>query len=64
MNWRDIVALVLAGGLSGALVIAVFGMVYRDRQLGEHGAEVLVAIGVAMVAVLSTYMARNHKNGD
>jgi hypothetical protein len=63
LDWRGLIAAILAGGLSMTLVLAVAGGVWGGRPLGEKGGEVMVAICVAIVSALSTYFAaRSDKN--
>ena len=66
LEWRGLIAAILAGGLSLTLILAVAGGVWAQRPLGDKGGEVMVAICVAMVAAISTYFAarNNHKNGE
>lgn len=61
MNWRGLIAAILAGGLALTLVLGVGGAVWQGRALGEKGGEVLVGIFVAMAAAITAYMAT--KNG-
>jgi hypothetical protein len=65
LDWRGLIAAILAGGLSLTLLLGVAGAVWWDRYpIGDKGAEVLIAIIVAMVAAISTYFAakNNHKD--
>lgn len=61
MNWRGMIASILAGSLGSAFLLAVFGIIYRDRQLGQHGAEVLAVIGGGMISIVSYYMGKESK---
>lgn len=66
MDWRGLIAAILAGGLAFTLVVGVGGAVWQGRALGEKGGEVLIAICVAAVSAISTYLAsrRNNHNGN
>lgn len=65
MNWRGLIAAILAGGLSLTLVIGVMGAVWQGRfPLGDKGGEVLVGVCVAMVAAISTYFATKNGNNE
>lgn len=62
LDWRGLIAAIMAAGLAVALVMAIAGLIMEKRQISEKGAEVMVAICVAMVAAISTYLAsRNDK---
>ncbi len=61
MNWHGLIAAILAGGLALALVISISGLIFRDRPITDKGAEVMVAICVAMVAAISTYLASKNQ---
>lgn len=62
IDWRGLIAAIMAGGLALTLVIGVFGAVWQGRPVGEKGGEVLVGIFVAMAAGIGTYLAtRNGK---
>lgn len=65
IDWRGLIAAILAGGLSLTLLLGIGGAVFWNRYpIGDKGAEVLIAIIVAMVAAISTYIAarNNHKD--
>ena len=62
MEWRGLIAAILAGGLALTLVLGVAGAVFEGRPLGEKGGEVLVGICVALVAAISTYFASRDKD--
>ena len=63
MNWRGLIAAILAGGMALTLVVGVTGAVWQGRfPLGDKGGEVLVGICVAMVSAITAYMAT--KNGQ
>ena len=65
MDWRGLIAAILAGGLALTLVLAVFGGVWAGRQIGEKGGEVMIAICVAAISAISTYLAaRKNGNGE
>lgn len=57
MEWKGLIAAILAGGLAFTLVIGVAGAVWQGRPVGERGGEVLIAICVAAVSAISTYLA-------
>lgn len=63
LDWRGLIAAILAGGLALTLVLAVFGGVWSGRPIGEKGAEVMIAICVAAVSAISTYLAAKN-NGE
>ena len=56
--------MVVAVGLITWGVIALGGMVWRNKSLTEGGAEFFVAIGGAMVAMLVTYFASKNNHND
>ena len=63
MNYRGIIAAIMAGGLTLTLVIGVTGAVWQGHfPLGNKGGEVLVGIFVAMATAITAYMAT--KNGQ
>ena len=64
MKPKDRVAMVVAVGLITWGVIALGGMVWRNKSLTEGGAEFFVAIGGAMVAMLVTYFASKNNHND
>lgn len=63
MDWRGLIAAILAGALALTLVLGVFGAVWEGRAIGEKGGEVLVGICVAIVAAITAYFTtrNNHK---
>ena len=63
MKPKDRIALIVAVGLVTWGVVAIGGMVWRNKALSEVGGEFFVGVGGAMVAMLVTYMATKH-NGN
>lgn len=63
INWRGLIAAILAAGLSLTLVMSIVELLFVDRPMSEKGTEVMVALTVAMVAAISTYLAskNNHE---
>ena len=57
MEWRGIVVAILATGLSVTLVVAVVSFSLEGRPFSDKGAEIMIAICVAMVAAISAYLA-------
>lgn len=56
MNYAGICALVAVGAISLALVIAVSGLVWYDRSLGEFGLDAInVAVG-GLLTLIGTYI--------
>ena len=62
INWRGLIAAILAGGLSVTLVLSIAELLFLNRPMSEKGTEVMVALTVAMVAAISTYLASNSEN--
>lgn len=62
MEWRGLIAAILAGGLALTLIIGVSGATWQGRPLGEKGGEVLVGIFVAMAAGVTAYLAARNGN--
>lgn len=62
IDWRGLIAAILAFGLSVTLILGVAGGVWANRPIGEKGAEVMIAICVAMIAAISAYFATRNNN--
>ena len=58
MSPQAIIGMIIAMGLSLALVIAVSGLAYWNRALGEPGAEIVSVVVGGLVAALATVVAR------
>lgn len=65
MNWRGLIAAIMAGGLALTLVVGVTGAVWQGKfPLGDKGGEALIAIAVAMATAISTYFATRNGNKE
>lgn len=64
MEWRGLIAAILAGGMALTLVIGVTGAVWQGRPIGERGGEVLVGIFVAMGTAIGVYLAARNSHKD
>jgi hypothetical protein len=63
LDWRGLIAAMLAGGLVLTLILGVAGAVFWNRYpIGDKGAEVLIAICVAITASIATYFAAKNNN--
>lgn len=57
MDYRGVVALIIAVSVGGALIVGIGGLAWQGRPLSETGGEALVALGGAMVGALAGYIA-------
>lgn len=56
VNYAGLCALLAVAAVSAAVLVAVVGMVWRDRALSEHGADALdIAIG-GLLTLAGTYI--------
>jgi hypothetical protein len=61
VNYAGICALVAVAAISIAVVIAVAGLIWRDRQLGEFGLDAInVAVG-GLLTLIGTYIGGRHE---
>lgn len=63
MSPQALIGMIIAVGLSLALVIAVTGLAYWNRALGAPGAEIISVVVGGLVAALATVVARLFREG-
>lgn len=62
MDYKGIVATIIAGTLGASLMLAVVSISWQHRPLGDKGNEAMVAIISGMLVALGYYMGgRNGK---
>lgn len=59
MNYRGLIATIFAASLGGSFMLAIAAMSYWGKSFSEKGADVLIAIGGAMSAVVGVYIGAN-----
>lgn len=62
MDYKGIVAMVIAGTLGGGFMLIIVAMAWRDRQLTDKGGEVMIALVSGMLTALGFYLGG--KNGE
>jgi hypothetical protein len=66
MNYRGLVAMIIAGSLGASVMLTITGLAWRDKQVGEAGGQVLIATVSGMLVALGYYMGskQNGKNEE
>lgn len=62
MNYKGIVAVIIAGTLGGSLMLTVVSLSWRDKPLTDKGGEVVIATVSGLLVALGYYMGS--KNGE
>ena len=62
MNYKGIVAVIIAGTLGGSLMMAVIYISWQHQPLSQQGAEVVISIISGLLVALGYYMGG--KNGE
>lgn len=63
MDYRGIVALIIAISVGATLILGIGGLAWWGKPLTEAGGEALVALGGALVGALAGYIAGRQTNG-
>jgi len=62
MDYRGIVASIIAGTIGTGFILIIIALAWRDKQLTDKGGEVLIALVAVFGAALGYYMgSRNGK---
>jgi len=56
MNYKGIVAVIIAGTLGGGFMMIIVGLAWRDKQLTPTGGEVLISLVSGLLVALGYYM--------
>lgn len=62
MDYKGVVATIIAGTLGASLMLAVVSISWQHRPIGEKGSEAMVAIISGLLVALGYYMGG--KNGE
>jgi hypothetical protein len=63
LDYKGVVAILIAGSLGFSVMITIVGLSWRNKQVGEAGGQVLIATVSGMLVALGYYMGtQNDKN--
>lgn len=57
MNWRGIVAVILALGISGALLVTPFVAIFTGEAMSDKRSDNLAMLAAAVIGALAAYLA-------
>jgi uncharacterized membrane protein YeaQ/YmgE (transglycosylase-associated protein family) len=63
VEWRGLVAAILAVGIAGAVIAGLIGTVFNNRSLSLEEETLFAGIVGGMVAALAGYLASKDANG-
>jgi hypothetical protein len=63
MNYRGIIAVIIAGSLGLSIILAVASLAWRNRPLAEHGAEALM-VAINTLGIGFGYYMGKQSNGN
>ena len=62
MDYRGIVASIIAGTIGTGFILIIIALAWRDKQLTDKGGEVLIALLGGLLMSLGYYMGSQNKH--
>ena len=62
MDYKGVVAMIIAGTLGGGFVMIILGMAWRNKQLTPTGGEVLISLVSGLLVALGYYMGSKNNH--
>jgi hypothetical protein len=63
MDYRGLVAAIIAGSLGITMIIGAVGLVMRNTPISERGLNAVIAIGSALAGGVAGYIGGRRTNG-
>jgi hypothetical protein len=64
MDYKGIVAMIIATTLGASMIVTIAGLAWRDKQVSEQGGQVLIALTSGLLVALGYYMGSKSNGGN
>ncbi len=64
MDYRGIVAAIIAGTIGTGFIMIILALAWRDKQITDKGGEVMIALVSGMLMALGYYMGSQRNGGN